>query len=138
MNDTPEVYNVVNNNCQHYALRLLDKILRDGRKKMKMLNQTYGQMVEQPIKIRKVKMCKIGEEPPADDDEDEVETIQQKPFNPVTVEEPKKVDDEVVVDDENDDVAVIESEEDHLQMIQEAVAIMIQNTPSIKEGLEAE
>jgi hypothetical protein len=138
MNDTPEVYNVVNNNCQHYALRLLDKILRDGRKKMKMLNQTYGQMVEQPIKIRKVKMYKIGEEPPADDEDDEVETIQQKPFNPVTVEEPKKVDDEVVVDDENDDVAVIESEEDHLQMIQEAVAIMIQNTPSIKEGLDAE
>ncbi|KAK7409264.1 hypothetical protein QQX98_008574 [Neonectria punicea] len=143
MNEMPEAYNVLDNNCQHFTLRLLDKILRDGRKKMKMLNQTYGQMRQEPVLIpKRVKVYRIDEDPPADDEDDVVSD--REAIEPITVKAPKfdlEDDDEedvVAVEDVNDQVAVVESEKDHLVMIQEAVAIMIQNTPSIKEGLAAE
>jgi hypothetical protein len=43
MNAMPERYDLLNNNCQHFSLRLLDQILRNGRKmKYQMGNGTYG------------------------------------------------------------------------------------------------
>ena len=139
MNETPEVYNYLENNCQHYALRLLDKILRDGRKKMKMLNQHYGIMVQEPIKIPMAKVYKIGEEPPAEDEEAEQKAIQPVPVHtPTTVLKVEGGEDVVAVEDRNGSVAVVESEEDHNKMLVEAVAIMIQNTQTVKEGIVAQ
>lgn len=144
MNDTPEVYNVLSNNCQHYALRVLDKILRDGRRKVKMLNQTYGEMVEQRlVQFSRPVLIKIDDE--GNDVEEEKTVVpEEKTVVPEektqVIEEKTEVKvvevDPVAVDDENGNVAVIESEEGHQQMIDDAVAIMIQNTPSIKEALE--
>ncbi|KAJ4127772.1 hypothetical protein NW768_008045 [Fusarium equiseti] len=42
MNEMPEGYNFVSNNCQHFALRLLDKILRDGRLKLQTSDTFSG------------------------------------------------------------------------------------------------
>ncbi|KPM41106.1 hypothetical protein AK830_g5454 [Neonectria ditissima] len=139
MYEMPEVYNVLDNNCQHFTLRLLDKILRDGRKKVKLLNQTYGQMRQEPIALPKpVKVYRIGEAPPAADDDNVA--VEQRPIEPAKVKAPKveleedENENAVAVDDKNGQVAVVESEKDHLLMIKEAVGIMIQNTPLIKEG----
>ncbi|KAK7432266.1 hypothetical protein QQZ08_001211 [Neonectria magnoliae] len=118
MNEMPEAYNVLDNNRQHFTLRLLDKILRDGRKKMKMLNQTYGQMRQEPVLVpKRVKVYRIDEDPPADDEDDIVS--ERQAIEPITVKAPKLDDLEedaeeyvVAVDEMNDQVAVVESEKD--------------------------
>lgn len=122
MNEMDEVYNVLDNNCQHFVLRLVDKILRDGRKKLKIVNGTVASVSLKPMMPR---INGDGEVP-------EVKVI-----DPVVVKAPslEKEEDVVMVGDENYEVAVVESDEDHKQMILNAVAIMISNTPSVGESM---
>ncbi|KAK4158991.1 hypothetical protein QBC43DRAFT_374199 [Cladorrhinum sp. PSN259] len=37
INEMPEIYNAVDNNCQKFVIKLLDKICRNGRKKVRTL-----------------------------------------------------------------------------------------------------
>jgi hypothetical protein len=143
MNEMDEVYNVKKNNCQHFTLRVLDKILRDGRKRVKMLDQTYGRVAMKPFEIKEIelKIYKIGEVPPTEEEPvEEPKLVEQDAVKAPKLDEPQLVldADDVAVDDRSGDVATIASEEDHLQMIEDALAIMINNTPTLKETVEGE
>lgn len=143
MSEMDEVYNVKINNCQHFTLRVLDKILRDGRKRVKMLDQTYGRVAMKPFELKEieVKIYKIGEEPPTEEEPvEEPKLIEQHAVKAPKLDEPQLVldADDVEVGDRSGDVSTIASEEDHLQMIEDALAIMINNTPTLKETVEGE
>ncbi|KAI9154952.1 hypothetical protein HJFPF1_07513 [Paramyrothecium foliicola] len=138
MNEMPEVYNFIDNNCQHFSLRMLDRILRDGRKKVKKFNQTYGQMRMEPYPLlNTTKVYKIGEEPTEEDNQkvQEPAQIKPKPVEPVVIALPTSEEEDDVDDtpDRNGDIAVIDSEVDHLRLLEEAVSIMIQNTPTMRD-----
>lgn len=97
MNEMPEEYNILDNNCQHFALRLLDKILRDGRRKLKTLNHHY---------------------------------ISAQDFTTT----PVSTDGVVSVQDKDDEVAIIENEAAHKNALEDAITLMVNKTPLIKDA----
>ena len=105
MSEMDEEYDLLRNNCQHFVVRLADKVLRDGRKKFKSLNGDYISMRER------------GTERSSDE---------QKFLAALK-------EDVIIVGDRDDDGAIIENKESHKEILDTVVAVLVNNTPSYKE-----
>jgi hypothetical protein len=139
INEMRETYDVMYNNCQHFTLRLLDKVLRDGRKKAKVLDGTYQikpapkLVVKMDTVITRVDATVESEDHEAADEQKQpVEQEQPAILKPIKVVAPKLAD---LQEAEEDRMEVVPTDpQAHFDSLQAAVDLMIKETPTIKES----
>ena len=139
MNEMPETYDVMYNNCQHFTLRLLDKVLRDGRKKAKVLNGTYSNIQAPKLVIKMDAVttrvdATVESEDHEAADEKKQPTEQQQPtiLQPTKVVAPKLAD---LQEAEEESMEVVPTDpQAHFDNLQAAVDLMMRETPTIKES----
>ena len=140
MNSMPEQYDVFNNNCQVFSLRLVDRILAKARTtKYRMANMTYGRQVAPKIDIKMMEpvITRI-------DDEEVVDSADVEP-----VEAPGQIEgvvnphvEPVVLEDmsaHGEAVEIVASELDgqeleeisRAEVLRNMAAVMVRNTPTL-------
>ena len=137
----PEVYDALNNNCQTFALKLVDRILTQARtQKFLKANMTYGQMKAPEMTLdmlpRRTVVTRIdtGEVVEPEDVNLEVEPVAVEKdsapdVEPLVLEEVKVEPVEVPpveLDEHADEIPKAE-------MLRNVATIMIQNTPTLTE-----
>lgn len=140
MNEMPEVYDALNNNCQTFALKLVDRILTQARtQKFLKANMTYGQMKAPEMTLDMLPRTVVTRI-------DTGEVVEPADVNlevePVAVEKDSAPDVEPLVLEEVKvepvEVAAAELDEhaDEIpkaEMLRNVATIMIQNTPTLTE-----
>ncbi|RDH30696.1 hypothetical protein BDQ94DRAFT_172772 [Aspergillus welwitschiae] len=107
MNEIPEVYHLTENNCQHVATRLLDKVLRDGRKRLKGINGRF-----------------MSDDSPSTESSDQI---------PPPIDHSEGREGEYIsVNDKDNLVAYVYDDEAHTKKLVEAVHVMVTNTKTMK------
>ena len=136
MNEMPEVYDVFKNNCQHFTLRLLDKVLRDGRKRAKVLDGTYRIA---PAPKFEVPMTAVVTRIDADADSENHEEVEEEK-QPVVLQQIRVVAPKLDAfrEEEEERLEVVPTDpQAHFDTLKAAVELMTKETPSIKESAAA-
>ena len=140
MNEMPEVYDALDNNCQIFALRLVDRILTKARReKFLMANMTFGQMKAQEMTPdmlpRRTVVTRIdtGEVVEGVDVDLEAEPVNTEKEDGEVDEKPKGLIMEQIKIKPVKFQAMEDDEISRAEMLRNVATIMIQNTPTLTE-----
>lgn len=123
VNELPEVFHVLDNSCQVFTVRLLDKILKDGRPKLFTANMVS--MATMFFGRQRVSEMRVGDLKSAVDTE-----VSESGAEPV-VEDCMPASDHQIEEGNEAEVAVIKDPEALVQALQQATAIMVTHTPKL-------